>query len=375
MSRRILIVAGETSGDAHGGRLASALRALDPTVELIGMGGDAMRAAGVTTLVDANRISVMGLSEVAGHAARVVAAYRTLAREVRCDRRLDLVLLIDFPDFNLRLAALARRRGLRVLYYVSPQVWAWRRGRIAKICRRVDRMIVLFPFEEEIYRARGLDARFVGHPLAEDVRATRSAMETRRRWNVPESGPLVALLPGSRAKEIAHILPVMLAAARRLSGRASFALAKAPGIAADSLRRAIADAGVGVAMVEDDTYNLVAAADAAAVTSGTATVECAVLGCPMVVVYRMSRFTYAIARRLVRVPFIAMPNIVLGERVVPELIQDAATPEALATELSRYLDSPQERRDASRRLAEVRSRLFRPGAAAEAARLALEMIA
>ena len=375
MSRRILIVAGETSGDAHGARLAAALRALDGTVDLTGMGGERMRAAGVKTIVDAGELSVMGFAELFGRVTRVFTAYRTLSRALRAKPRPDLLVLIDFPDFNLRLAAAARRAGVRVLYYVSPQVWAWRQGRIAKICRRVDRMIVLFPFEEEIYRGRGLDARFVGHPVAEQVRATRSPAETRRRWGLPESGPLVVLLPGSRAKEVKYILPVMLGAAQLLSGRASFAVAKAPGLDAEGLRRAVAQSGLHIAIVEDDTYNLVAAADAAAVTSGTATVECAVLGCPMVVVYRMSRFTHAIARRLVRVPFIAMPNIILQDRVVPELIQDDATPDAVASELARYLDSPQHRDATSKRLSDVRARLVRPGSAERAARLALEMIA
>jgi len=375
VSRRILIVAGETSGDAHGARLAAALRALDPSVELSGMGGERMRAAGVETLVDAGELSVMGFSEVAGRVTRVISAYRRLSRALRSEPRPELLVLIDFPDFNLRLAAVARRRGVRVLYYVSPQVWAWRQGRIETIRRRVDRMIVLFPFEEAIYRSRGLDARFVGHPLAEHVRATRSAIETRRRWAIPESGPLVALLPGSRAKEVSYILPVMLGAAKWLAKRAVFAVARAPGLPAEPLRRAIAEAGLDVAMVEDDTYNLLAAAEAAAVASGTATVECAVLGCPMVVVYRMSRLTHAIARRLVRVPYIAMPNIILEERVVPELIQDAATPQALAMELERYLESARYRSSTAERLADVRARLVRPGSAERAARLALEMIA
>jgi lipid-A-disaccharide synthase len=373
--RRILIVAGETSGDAHGGRLAAALKELDATVELFGMGGERMREAGVETYVDAEELSVMGFSELAGRVTRIASAYRRLVRVLRASPRPDLLVVIDFPDFNLRLAAAAKRAGVRVLYYVSPQVWAWRRGRIAKISRRVDRMIVLFPFEETLYRERGVDAHFVGHPLAEHVAVTRPALETRRRWKIPEQGPLVALLPGSRAKEVDYVYPVMLAAAERLGGRAVFAVAKAPGLAADKFRAAAANAAVPIAIVEDDTYNLVAAAEVAAVTSGTATLECALLGCPMVVLYRMSPLSYAIARRLVRVPFIAMPNLLLNERVVPELIQAQATPSALASELSGYLDSPQQRREVSARLAGLRASLVRPGSARDAARLALEMLA
>jgi len=368
------MVAGESSGDAHGARLAAALSARDPTIELTGMGGERMRAAGVKTVVDADDLSVMGFAELAGGITRAVRAYRVLSRTLRRQAP-DVVVLIDFPDFNLRLAAAARRAGVPVVYYVSPQVWAWRQRRIRKICERVNRMIVLFPFEEDLYRRRGLDARFVGHPLAEHVRPTRTAAETRRRWGLPESGHLVALMPGSRRKEVDYNLPLMLDSARLLSGRAAFALAKAPTVDVERLRRVIADAGVDVAIVEDDTYNLLAAADVVAVTSGTATVECAVIGVPMVVVYRMSRLTYEIARRLVRVPYVAMPNILLGERVVPELIQDDADSARLAAELSRYLESDAARAAPVRRLSEVRARLVRPGSAERAAELVLEMVA
>jgi lipid-A-disaccharide synthase len=368
------MVAGEPSGDVHGGRLARSMLALDPALELFGMGGESMRAAGLRTLIDSGELSVMGFAELAGSLVRVGAAYRKLKREMKAPARVDLLVLIDFPDFNLRLAAVARRAGVRVLYYVSPQVWAWRRGRIGKICRRVDRMLVLFPFEADLYRAHGLDARFVGHPLAEEAAPTRDRAATRRLLSVPPGRPLVVLLPGSRAREVEHNLPAMLGAARRLAARAAFAVAQAPGLPTRLLERHIADGGVAVALVKDDTYNLLAAADAAAVASGTATVEAAVLGCPMVVVYRMSRASYEIARRLVRVPFIAMPNLILGERVVPELIQAAATPAAIAGELAGILDSEPARRRMVARLGEVRRRLVVPGAATNAARLALEML-
>jgi lipid-A-disaccharide synthase len=374
VSRRILIVAGETSGDGHGARLARALLALDPALDLSGMGGEAMRAAGVRTIVDSRELSVMGFGEVGAAAVRVLGAYRALARALKSSPPPDLLIVIDFPDFNLRLAAAARRLGVRVLYYVSPQVWAWRSGRIAKICRVVDRMIVLFPFEVDLYRSCGLDARFVGHPSAEEVAPTRTPEETLRRWSLRTDLPLVALLPGSRRAEVARMLPLMLAAAERLKDRATFAVAKAPDILPGLVETFVAQAGASVATVENDTYNLVAAARAAAVTSGTATLECALLGCPMAVVYRMSPVSFAIARRLVRVPFIALPNIVLGERVVPELVQHAATPEALAREISAVLTSAPKRANTVAQLAEIGSRLRMPGAATRAAELALEMI-
>jgi len=374
VARRILMVAGEASGDAHGGRLALAMREIEPALELSGMGGEHMRAAGVRTSIDSASLSVMGFSDVAAQARRVIGTYRRLARELRSGRH-DLVVLIDFPDFNLRLARVAKRAGVRVVYFVSPQVWAWRRGRIDTICERVDRMIVVFPFEADLYRERGLDVHYVGHPLAEEVVATRSAADTRARWGIEADRPLVALLPGSRSKEVARILPVMLEAAHRLEDRACFAIARAPGLAAGAVASLVAAAATSVAVVEADTYNLLAASDVAAVTSGTATVECAVLGRPMVVVYRMSRPSYAIARALVRVRFIAMPNILAGERIVPELIQQQADADHLTRELTRYLDSPELRADTAGRLATVREALVWPGAAERAARLVLEKLA
>jgi lipid-A-disaccharide synthase len=372
--RRILVVAGEPSGDAQAAKLIRAMQEKDPSLRFSGAAGPAMRAAGVEQEVDISDLSVMGISEVFGGLGRVLRAYRRLRRKLRVDPRPALLILVDFPDFNLPLAGAARRAGVPVLYYVSPQVWAWRRRRIAKICRRVDRMIVVFPFEEEIYRARGLDAHFAGHPLAESVSAERPREQTRDRYGLPQDRPLVALLPGSRAATVAHNLPALLGAARLLGDRASFAIARADAIDRQGLERAVAAAGVRVAIIEDDTYNLVAASDAVAVSSGTATVECALLERPMVVVYGMSRLSYAIARRLVRVPYIAMPNIILGEQVVPELIQDRLTAHSLAAELRRILDDGVHARGVSERLAEVRRRLVVPGAAQRAATLALEMV-
>jgi len=375
MGRRILIVAGEPSGDAQAARLAAAIARKRPELRMDGVGGPAMRAAGVDTGIDISELSVMGVAELAGGLRRILRHYRELVRELRSEARPDLIVLVDFPDFNLRLARAAHRAGVKVVYYVSPQVWAWRVGRIAKIQRRVDRMIVLFPFEQDLYRARGIDSYFVGHPLAEDVVATRSTDDTRRRYHIPDGSPLIALLPGSRSATVAYNLPAMLAAARRLKDRARFALALAPGLPHEPVARMVRAAGVDVALVEGDTYNLLAAADAAAVTSGTATVECALLGTPMVVVYRMSGLSHAIARMLVKVPHIAMPNLLLGERVVPELIQADYTADSLVAELERYLESEAHREAVQSRLRTVRETLVRPGAADRAADLVLEMLA
>ncbi|MFT4572171.1 MAG: lipid-A-disaccharide synthase [Hyphomicrobiaceae bacterium] len=374
MGRRILMVAGEASGDAQGARLAAALLERDPTLHLYGMGGPLMREAGVDTVVDASELSMMGISEVVSGLRR---AFRILARlraDFRNADRPDLVIPIDLPDFNLRLAKAAYRAGIPVFYYVAPQVWAWRRGRMDKICRWVDRLVVLFPFELDLWRERGMDAHFVGHPLAEDVVCTRSGRDTRDRYGLETGRALLVLLPGSRRKEIEAMLTPMLEAAAIVSDRVQVAVAKAPGLGDGLVEERVAASGVAAEIVSGDTYNLVASSDVALVTSGTATVECALLGCPTVVGYRMSGLTWAIARRLVDVSHIAMPNLVLQRTVMPELVQDEATPARMAAEVARFLDDASYRRATIESLAGVREQLVRPGAALRAADLALGML-
>lgn len=370
--RRVLLVAGEPSGDAQAAHLVRALRRREPTADVYGVCGPQMRAAGARTFIDIAELSIMGFSEVVGALGRTIGIYRRLAREIRSPEGPDTVVLVDFPDFNIPLSRVAKRAGRRVIYYVSPQVWAWRRGRIDKIARRSDRVLVLFPFEEEIYRRHGVDAHFIGHPLAADVAATRTRAEVRDRYGIDPDRPLVVLLPGSRSKEVRAILPVMLGAARLLSDKASFAIAAAASVDRALIDALVAGSATDVAIAVDDTYNLVAAGDAVAVASGTATVECALLGVPMVVVYRMSALSYAIARSLVRVAHIAMPNIILGDRVVPELVQGQATPEALAREIRAYLDDPILSRRTGQRLSGLRDMLIRPDGIENAARLVLE---
>lgn len=373
-ARGVYIVAGETSGDLQAARLAAAMRRLDPRVRLSGVGGVAMREAGVETEIDVGELSVMGISEVLGALARIRRVYRHVVARMDSSECPGLLVLVDFPEFNLLLARAAQRRGVPVLYYVSPQVWAWRRGRVRKIRQRVNAMVVLFPFEEDFYSAHGVPARFFGHPLAEAVQPTCSARDMRLRHGLPEDVPLVALLPGSRVKEVDRHLPLMLEAASLLAGRACFAIARAPGIDRRRLEATVGQTGRSIAIVDDDTYNLLAAADAAAVVSGTATIEAALLGCPHVVVYKASALTYAVARALVRTRYIGMPNIILDAPVVPELIQRRATPPALAAEIGRFLDQPAHARGVRERLAGVRSALVRPGAADRAAAYALELL-
>ncbi|HYB97954.1 MAG TPA: lipid-A-disaccharide synthase [Candidatus Limnocylindrales bacterium] len=374
MSRRILMVAGEASGDALGARLAAALLECDPALHLFGVGGPRMRGAGVEILTDISELGVMGFAELGRGLGRAIGLLRRLRRELRSGAA-DLFVPIDFPDFNLPLCRTARRAGVKVAYYVSPQVWAWRRGRIATIAATVDRMIVLFPFEEQLYRKAGIDAHFVGHPLAEDVTARADPATTRRRYGLTGDAPLLALLPGSRRREVDIMLPPMLEAARALSARVQCAAAEAVSLPPGFLASRLGSGGRRIAVVRDDTYDLLAASDVALVTSGTATLETALLGCPMVVAYRMSAFTYAIARRLVKVPHIAMPNLLLGRTVVPELIQDEVTGPRMTQEVARYLDEPDYRARTVAALGKVRGSLRRPGSVRAAARLVLETLA
>ena len=373
MSVRILLVAGEASGDLRGAELIRELRGILPDVEILGVGGEKLRAAGMQVLVPASELSIMGVTEIVGGLPAVLRAFRRL-RAVISGRapdvpQPDLVVLIDFPDFNLRLAVAARRAGVPVLYYVSPQVWAWRRYRINTLARWVDHVAVVFPFEEEIYRGRAA-ATFVGHPALETVRATRSPEEARAALGFTTGRPVVTLLPGSRRSEVRALLPI-LRDALRLLGRPVDAVVA---LADESLRPDVAEIAPDLPALFGATYDLVSAADLVLVASGSASLETALLGRPMVIVYRVSALTYALARLLVSVPFIGMPNLILGKRAVPELLQGEVTPERVAAEARAILDDPENAARIRADLAAVRSRLGEPGAARRAAEIAAGMI-
>lgn len=369
----VLVVAGEASGDLRGAELISELRALVPGLRVTGVGGERLRAAGQEALVDAEEISTMGLTEVFSSLGRILAAFRRVreAIEGRAGRRPDLVVLIDLPDFNLRLAPVARRAGVPVLYYVSPQVWAWRRWRVRQLARNVDRLAVVFPFEERLYRGLA-DVTFVGHPALDTVRATRTPAETRARLGLDAKRPLVVLLPGSRPAEVRSLLPEMARAIDVL--RADVVVDAAVALAGEGLRPLVKPHAGSMPVVSGETWNLVGAADLVLCASGSATLETALLERPMVVSYRLSPLTWAVARLLVRVPFVAMPNLVLGRRAVPELLQRDATAERMAAEArSILLDSA---RAAAMRadLASLRGLLGNGGAAGRAARIAADML-
>ena len=370
---QILISAGEASGDMYAARLANALRQR-ADVRLFGLGGLRMREAGVELLADCSEVAVVGISEFV---RRVPAGWRVLRRLVAAaaERRPALAILVDSPALHLRLARRLSWQGVRIVYFICPQVWAWRAWRVRLIKRRFARALCIFPFEEKFYRDAGVPVDFVGHPLVDEVRSKMSRAEFAARYDLDAGQPIIALLPGSRAGELAHNLPPILQACHLLAQQHpyQFALAVAPGLTprqlVDYARR-----DVPIRLVEDATYDALAAADVAIVSSGTATVEAALLGTPMVVVYRVSLTTAFFARRLVQAPFFAMPNLIAERRVVPELIQDGFTPERVAEETLRLLASPAAREQMKRDLAEVRSKLGPGGAIERAAEIIARML-
>jgi lipid-A-disaccharide synthase len=369
-----MIVAGEASGDLHGADLAREILALDPNAELFGIAGAQMRAAGVRAKVRIEDIHGLGLTELISTIGLSLASMRDLRRTLRGDPP-DLVILIDYAEFNLVLAGIAKRAGVPVLYYITPQVWAWRRGRVKKIVARSDRLAVVLPFEKELYGLAGDRASFVGHPLLDRVKPAQGRAETLARHDLPPHAKLLALLPGSRRAEVRYILPPMVEAARVLANdhRLIPVIALAPTLTPEQLaEQAKVDLG-GMRIIQGDTYSIIAASEVALVASGTATLETALLGCPMVIAYKVSPLTYVLGRMLITgVNFIGMPNILAGEKIVPELIQGELTGRALVRAAEPLLHD-NIRRQTVARLDALRAQLGAPGAAARVAALALAM--
>jgi lipid-A-disaccharide synthase len=362
---QLLVVAGEVSGDIHGAHLLEALRRLRPGLTAFGMGGSQLRGAGLDVLVDSSEISVVGLVEALKVLGRARRAFRTLLDEV-ARRRPAVAVLIDSPDFNLRRARRLHGAGVAVIYYVSPQVWAWRSGRVRLIDRWVDRMLVLFGFERDWYAERGIDALHVGHPLVDQI------PELPQAWDGEDGEPsplIVSLLPGSRRSEVERLLAPMLEAAGRLEERfrIELRLIKAPDLPDDLFEECLGGRVGAVRVVTSDRSRAIAASHLALCASGTATLEVGLLGTPMVVVYKVKRWSHRLGRLVIRVPYISLVNLVLGRAVVPELIQDDASPEAIAAAASHLLGD-REARDAQRaELARLRVELGEPGASERAA--------
>jgi len=382
MTAPVLLSAGDASGDAHAAALVRALRARAPGLRVLGLGGVEMEKAGVELVVHQRELAVGGLVEVLTSARRAVSAWRRLGRALEAARP-GLVVLVDSPDLNLPFARRVRRAGIPILYYISPQVWAWRRGRIRKIARRVQRMAVIFPFEPAVYAHTRLPVDFVGHPLVESMARVVAAHDragARAALSLEPERPLVLLLPGSRRNEVHHGLDLQLAVARHLHERhprLAFALALAPTLEeADvraRVRRAGLPAGLRLDLVCGRTHEAIRACDVALAKPGTITVEVALLERPLVVAARAHPISAFLARRLVRVPSLTMPNLIAGASVVPEFIQQDARPERIGAAVESLLEGPARELQLAR-LAEVRRRLGDGGAAERAAAIALGML-
>jgi lipid-A-disaccharide synthase len=361
----ILIVAGEASADLHASRALEELKRIRPGLRAFGVGGPRLRAAGLEALAPAEDISVMGLVEVLPRIPRILGILRMLARTA-AERRPKAALLVDLPDFNLRLAAKLKKLGIPVVYYVSPTIWAWRQGRARKIAKVVDRMLCILPFEERFYEGTGVSARFVGHPLAERP-PPKEASRYREDLGLAASRTTVALVPGSRPSELRRIFPAMLEAAERIRAirpDTQFVVPVAPTLSRAQLAPYLAaHRAVDVKLVDGRTEDVVGASDAALVKSGTSTLETALMLRPMVVVYKLSWLSYLVGRLLVRIAHFALVNILAGRGLVPELLQGEASPERMAAEIERLLGDGAAREAQLRGLSDVRASLGEPGAA------------
>jgi len=370
---RILIIAGEASGDLHGANLAKALKALDPGVTIAGVGGAAMQAAGVRLVRDLGQFDVIGMigpSALAALARRLFEIRRLFRSEPW-----DAVVLIDHPGLNLRYAYFAKAAGLRVIYYIAPQIWAWRPGRIHWIKRRVDHVIVILPFEKALYDRAGIPCTFVGHPLLDAVAPRYDRDSLRTRFGLEPGGPVIGLLPGSRSGEVRALLPVLLDAADKLARRepgTQFILAQASTIQDNLLQSLLRESPVRVTVVKEQASEVMAVSDLVLVASGTATLQAAVVGTPMVLLYRTTTLTYWLARVLIRVQWIGLVNLVAGRSVVPELIQSEATGERVYREAVRLLEDESAYNHMKRDLEQVKADLGDPGASLRAAQAVLK---
>jgi lipid-A-disaccharide synthase len=368
--REILFVAGETSGDLHAAGVAEAIHRREPSRPLAGIGGSRMQRAGVELIEDVERSAVMGFVEVLRHVPRhwaMLGELRTrFARE-----QTGLVTLIDYPGFNMRVASAARARGIPVLYYITPQVWAWGAGRLKKLSKLITRAAVILPFEEALLRKHGIDATFVGHPLLDRAQTMKDRPAARAALGIPPDVPVLALFPGSRRQEIVRHLDDFLAVGVEMQRRVPdihVIVSVAPGISLEG-------ESVPFQVVRHSSFDVLRAADAAFCKSGTSTLEAAVAGCPLVIGYRTNRLTYAIASRVVKVPWIGLVNVVAGEAVAPEFVQDALVPARVADALEPLLDRTSEARRAMiSSLDAVRRKLGTPGAADRVAEMALGMV-
>ena len=375
-SKKILLVAGEVSGDLHGSHLVEAIQSVDPEIQFFGVGGEGLKRTGMELLYPSQSLSVVGITEVFFKLSAILKALQGLKKSIERERP-DLVILIDFPDFNLRLAKIAHRRGIPILYYISPQVWAWRPRRIKLIARLVKKMVVLFPFEVPLYEAVGVDVEWVGHPLLDIVKPTLSKEKAFQQFGLDPNRRTVGLLPGSRIHEIERLLPPLLASAHLLQEEIpdlQFVIPLAPGLPKTLLSPWMKNISVPVKVVEGFTYDVMNLSELLIAASGTVTLEGAILGKPMIIIYKVSLLSSWVARALVRLDHIGLVNLVAEKEIAPELLQRDVNPQRISDEALRILRDPILSRKMAESMKEVRQKLGEPGAAQRAARTVLSLM-
>ena len=375
-NKTIMIVAGEASGDMHGANLVREMLRIDPALNFYGIGGKKLREEGVKLLANASDMAVVGLTEVISKLGSILKIMGMMKRSLD-ERRPDLVILIDYPDFNLPLANAAKKRGIKIFYYISPQVWAWRKGRIGQIKKTVDKMAVILPFEVDTYGQEGFTVNYVGHPLLDMIKLNYSKQESRKKFGLAENKITIGILPGSRLSEVGKLMPELLRASEILAQKmpeVQFVLPLADTLEEKIITKIISGFNVKVKIISGNTYDVISCADLALVASGTATLETALLGIPMVIVYKISLLSYLIGRLIVDVKNIGLVNIIAGKTIVPELIQGDACGKRIAVEALAILTNEEKKQEMIKELMAIRARLGEPGAAIRAAQIACDMI-
>ena len=368
--------AGESSGDQHAANVFLELKKHQPDIRGIGMGGRKMRQAGIEISYDSSHIGVIGVVEVLKHYGEIRKALK-LMRQTLLIERPDLLICVDYKEFNFKLATFAKAHGIKVLFYVSPQVWAWRPGRVVKYGKVIDMMAVIFPFETAYYEKENVPVRYVGHPSVDKVHPQRSKAEDLALFGLNPQQPIVGLLPGSRVNEIKRMLPVMLEAAEKIfdaNTNTQFILPQADSVTDELLNNYLNDTFVNVQVIKSQPYDVMQCCDAIMTTSGTATLEIALLNVPMVIAYKLSPLTYLLGRLLVNIAFIGLPNIIAGQKIVTELIQEDASPENLAIEINHLLTDANDAQIMREQLSEVKEKLGYGGGSKNMATLVLEML-
>ena len=376
-SKRIFIIAGENSGDLHGSNLVKAIRKMDSSIEFKGLGGPQLASAGVTLMMNiVEDFAIIGFWEILKNLSKFKKLFKSVVDELK-NGNYSGIILIDYPEFNLKVAREANKLGIPIIYYVSPQIWAWRRGRRKEIAKIVSKMLVVLPFEVKHYEGTGLDIEYVGHPLLNVIKLTMTKDVVCKKFDLDSNKLIIGLLPGSRKGEVERILPIMIATAELIKQKipdVQFVLPRASTISQDLIQLHLQNTSLNIKVVNEFRYNVRSILDFALVASGTATLESAFLKTPMIVIYKVSLLTWLIAKNLVTLPYIGLVNILAGDLIVPEFIQNDAKPTAIAKRVLKILNDPEELENIKFELAKVREKIGEPGASMNAARAVLEVI-